>query len=273
MVTLDEGGWLGRDAEVAVCPAATSDVIEHTFTLDMSGAAHRDWTVVPDGSAHIIATRAESTRVALVGARRTATRLDVRNRCWTVGIRLRPGALPLLTGLPAGDFTDRAVGLDELWHGRTSLVHDALAAATSAPGMLDALVAFVVDLPARSPQRDWRARALEKHLRITPFRVGTTAERMGLSVRSLRDVSTDLIGLAPKRLARIERLQRAIALAAGACRPAWSRIALRAGFADQAHLTREYRALMSETPGRYHRRGRRASCRFVQSRPRASGTS
>lgn len=287
MVTLDEGGWLGSDAVVTPWATRTTDVIEHTFVLPMAAAAHADWTVVPDGSSHVIVHRTdgsrgpETTRVSIVGARSASTRIDVRFRRWTVGVRLRPGALPLLTGLPAGDFTDRSTPAEDVWGPSSARMCDAVSEAGDPGSMLHALVSFLLSNPGASMERDWKARALTEslghggadttavhsHSRAgSHFRVGATAESMGVSVRALRSVSRDLIGLPPKRLARIHRLHSAIALGAGSPAPSWSRIAITAGFADQPHLVREYRNLLGETPSRYHRRGHTpAPCRFVQS--------
>ena len=285
MVTLDEGGWLGSDAIVTPWSTVVSDVIEHTFVLPMAAATHMDWTVVPDGSSHVIVHRTdgsrgpETTRVSVVGARSASTRIDVRVRGWTVGVRLRPGALPLLTGLPAGDFTDRSTPAEEVWGRSAEGMGDAAAEAHDPGSMLHAVVSFLLSNPGASMERDWKARALTEclgqahptaarssHLAGSHFRVGATAERMGVSVRALRSVSRDLVGLPPKRLARIRRLHAAIALGTESTAPSWSRIAIAAGFADQPHLIREYRNLLGETPARYHRRGHPpAPRRFVQS--------
>lgn len=294
MVTLDEGGWLGHDAVVTPWAPGMSDVIEHTFLLPMAAASHTDWTVVPDASTHLIVHRTDgsggpaTSPVLVVGARGTATRIDVGSRRWTVGVRLRPGALPLLSGLPAGDFTDRATPAFDVWGRSAERMCDSAADAADPTSMLQALVSFLLSSPGASKDRDWKARALTEcfesagapaldaaspvqaasHLSASSrFRVGATADRLGMSVRALRSASRDLIGLAPKRVARVHRLQAAIAMGAGVATPSWSRIAIQTGFADQAHLVREYRDLLRDTPSRYHGRGRTAtSCRFVQSR-------
>jgi AraC-like DNA-binding protein len=57
------------------------------------------------------------------------------------------------------------------------------------------------------------------------------------------------VGHAPKPLQRILRLQRALALGRAAGWDAAS-LALDAGYADQAHMTREFKALAGSTPAR-----------------------
>jgi AraC-like DNA-binding protein len=69
---------------------------------------------------------------------------------------------------------------------------------------------------------------------------------LGVSERQLRRRFEDAVGYGPKTLARVLRFQRFLALAAGGGDLA--RLALSAGYADQAHLTRECRRLAGRTP-------------------------
>jgi AraC-like DNA-binding protein len=71
--------------------------------------------------------------------------------------------------------------------------------------------------------------------------VGAIADRCGLSPRHLQRRSATAFGYAPKTLQRILRLQRAVTLAR-AGRP-FACVSAEAGYADQAHLAREVRAL------------------------------
>lgn len=49
------------------------------------------------------------------------------------------------------------------------------------------------------------------------------------------------------------RLGRVVAAADRCERPPWSRVAVDGGFYDQAHLIREFRALVGLTPAEAHR--------------------
>jgi transcriptional regulator GlxA family with amidase domain len=79
--------------------------------------------------------------------------------------------------------------------------------------------------------------------------VEATARRVELGPRQLRDRVTAAVGYGPKLFGRVMRFRAAldqieqtdIGLAT---------VAIDAGYADQAHLTREVRALAGSTPGR-----------------------
>jgi len=76
-------------------------------------------------------------------------------------------------------------------------------------------------------------------------------DRLGLGERQLRRRFADAVGYGPKTLQRVLRFQRFVALATGGepgGRPDLARLALEAGYADQAHLTRECRRLAGLPP-------------------------
>jgi hypothetical protein len=68
-----------------------------------------------------------------------------------------------------------------------------------------------------------------------------TTAPAGMSERQLRRRALDVFGYGPKMLGRILRMRRALELASSGVTLAHS--AARAGYADQAHMTREVRSL------------------------------
>ena len=141
----------------------------------------------------------------------------------------------------------------------------ALALAEAGPQRMPELLLDLVRMvSAGSTERDWRARSFERLLTQAggSCRVENLASRMGISARSLRVRSGELIGVPPKRYARIHRLHGAIDRAKKWSVPAWTRVAAASGFADQSHMTREFNDLLGESPARFHRPGRRDADSF-----------
>ena len=89
-------------------------------------------------------------------------------------------------------------------------------------------------------------------------RVAELGSALGLSERQLRRRFADAVGYGPKTLARVLRFQRFLFLAGSGNDLA--RLAISAGYADQAHLTRECRRLSGRTPSE-----------LVLARPSAAG--
>jgi AraC-like DNA-binding protein len=82
------------------------------------------------------------------------------------------------------------------------------------------------------------------------------AEAAGVSRRHLAKLFRAEIGTTPKIMARILRFEHARHMAATVPRQGWADIAYAAGYADQAHLVREFRELSGLSPRDLLRRDR-----------------
>lgn len=261
MVTLDQAGWIGSDAVVLPPPARLRDLVEHAFTLDLARASHRSWMILPDYCGHVIVhvdDDGRTPRAFLVGPRSSAIEVDVSRRAWTLGVRFTPGALPVLTGVPASQLLDVSVPLGSVWGGAGARLDARLSSTDSPDRMIDLLLSFLSGLGARVGERDWRVRGMSGQLTGPEpgVRVADVAARLGVSERGLRTRSSEMIGLSPKRVARTHRLFRAVDRARRTPTPDWAAIAAAEGFADQPHMTREFGALLGESPACFHARGR-----------------
>ncbi|MFD6287912.1 helix-turn-helix domain-containing protein [Streptomyces sp. NPDC060205] len=154
------------------------------------------------------------------------------------GVRFFPGTAPSYLGVPAHELRDRRVDLAELWDGGEvrRLTERVDAAADPAA----ALEAVAVGRAAGAAAPDPRLRAVVAALSAGAA-VAATAEKVGWSERQLHRRALVAFGYGPKTLARVLRLQRALALARDG--NAAAEVAAVAGFADQAHLAREVREL------------------------------
>jgi AraC-like DNA-binding protein len=75
----------------------------------------------------------------------------------------------------------------------------------------------------------------------------------GVSVRGLQRMFADYVGVSPKWVVRRARLHKAALRADGGEPVDWAALALDLGYADQAHLTRDFTATIGVPPGRYLR--------------------
>jgi len=211
--------------------------------------------VLPDGTSELVvsvAVAADGTagdllEGALYGVKTRALVVKPVVPTDNVSVRFRPGGASRLFGVPAHELTDRAASLDGLCSGGTQLERD-LVTATDAPARLHILERFLL---ARLPDRAGDG-TLDEALALLVRRRGRLSVRelarhTGASVRRLERLFRREVGVGPKRFARIVRLQRTIeALRRGG---GHARVAAEAGFADQAHMVRELRALAGVTPG------------------------
>jgi AraC-like DNA-binding protein len=146
-------------------------------------------------------------------------------------LRFADGTGPAVLGVPADELTDREVPLADLWPAAE------VRRLAEAPDPVAALEAAAL---RRWRQPDPAMVALSAGARAGRP-VGAIADACGLSPRHLQRRCKTAFGYGPKTLARILRLQRTLALARGG--HPFADVSATAGYADQAHLSREVRAL------------------------------
>jgi AraC-like DNA-binding protein len=80
------------------------------------------------------------------------------------------------------------------------------------------------------------------------LQIGALASDLGWSRRHLGDRFRSEIGLTPKEVARVLRFEHAYQLATTETPPGWADLSATAGYADQAHLVREWRGFTGYAP-------------------------
>lgn len=90
---------------------------------------------------------------------------------------------------------------------------------------------------------------------ITRLRAGSPVAqviaRLGISLKTLERRFSTQVGIAPKRFARVHRLQRVLRAARRSGTPEWCALAVEHGYTDQAHLIHDFRDLADITPSEY----------------------
>ncbi|MFG3282298.1 helix-turn-helix domain-containing protein [Streptomyces sp. NPDC048111] len=214
-------------------PSRLSGAVVWTRTVDADDAPR---PVLPDGCMDLLWCEGRLL-VAGPDTRAHLPRAPLGTRY--AGIRFAPGAGPAFFGVPAHELRDTRPALDAIWPGAR-----VRALAASIGDAADPAAALEAAALATAPRPDPLARAVARRL-AAGWSVAATAAEAGLGARQLHRRSLDAFGYGPKTLARILRLQRALALVARGM--PYAEAALAAGCADQAHLAREMRALAGMT--------------------------
>jgi AraC-like DNA-binding protein len=166
-----------------------------------------------------------------------------------VQINFTPLGARRFFGLPMNELTNRMVGLDDVlgldgialrerlgeagdWDQRFDITEGFIAVHLREADRISAEVAWAYGEVVASGGR---------------ARISALAGELGWSRKHLAGKFSDAIGIGPKTLSRIVRFNRALGLAKRQ-QDDWAGIAADCGYADQAHLVREFRQLAGETP-------------------------
>ena len=230
-------------------PADLAPYVRHLWVQVIGeGEGLYDQPVLPDGCHR---PHRVGRGLAVAGPSTEAFTVRLAPGAWSVGAQFHPGAAPPLLGAGADDLRDGSVAAEDLW-GRTGRVlSDRALAADGRDARLAVLVEALRDRAIHAPKVDPAVTGSVRALRRRPGTpVPVLADAAGLSERQLRRRVEAAVGYSPRTLARVLRFQQFLdtARAAGPGGRDLAGLAATAGYADQAHLTRETRRLAGLPP-------------------------
>lgn len=158
-----------------------------------------------------------------------------------LGLRLPPGAAPVLLGVPAHALRDERPDLADVWGARAARPWADAVASGGAAALEHRVAALLAERGGRP-----RETAVVAGLAARATPAAAIADRLGITPRTLHRRSLAAFGYGPRTLGRVLRLQRVLPLLDAGVPLA--EVAHRAGYADQPHLSREVRALTGRSP-------------------------
>jgi AraC-like DNA-binding protein len=172
-----------------------------------------------------------------------------------VGVRFLPGTAPPLPTV-LDDLVDQRLGLTELWGSSVDRLVEAMAGAGTPERALMFLQAHLLQELRRAGRMDpLVVEAVKALMPWHPVNIDTVANHVTLSASQLRRRCLEAVGVSPKVLQRTLRFQGFLALAQAGVAATGRRgadgvagLAIDAGYADQAHLSRECVRLTGRTP-------------------------
>lgn len=216
-------------------------------------------SVLPAGRAHLVLRPAAGWPAGVLHGPASRPRLagPVPGEP-AIGVVFRPGGLRPFFGAPADTLADLSVPLPELWSRDESGLLTGLADDPGVAGA-SASVALLLDrvegaLAARA-DRAGAGRLIgdvQRGLRAGDS-VATVAARLGADRRTLGTLFRREVGFGLKRYARLARFEQALRAVRARDAPSLGLVAAQLAFADQPHLTREFRHFAGFTPGCVHR--------------------
>jgi AraC-like DNA-binding protein len=227
-------------------PASVAHWVECLWSRRVAREQRSDLDrILPDGRIDLVWT--SSAGVLVAGPQTRFLTRPFAPPFTAVGVRFHPGAAAVALGVPPSELRDAHVPFDAIDARLASLLDARLAPAQSSAEALTTLGALLAERCVELERPDALVRAVVAALAHGRIRVSGLAEAAGISERQLQRRFRAAVGYGPKTLQRVLRFQRAVSvLARGAGDLPW--LAASAGYADQAHLTREFRELSGMTP-------------------------
>ena len=222
------------------------------FEVEKKDSLPFDHLIVPDGTvslSYFEDGQSTAWRVMIAGPGVEARKVHIAGVGRWIGIRLRAGVVRPVLGFAASELHNRSWPLEPLQPVASEL-RAALVGCTRLTDATKRLAPYVERWIAAARPVDKvvvaAARAIADaggHLLI-----GELAASLRLGPRQLRRRFTYEVGLTPKEFARARRARRVFVEALRKIKSHWSDLSNQAGYADQAHLARDFRSIFGMPP-------------------------
>ncbi|MEU9173704.1 helix-turn-helix domain-containing protein [Streptomyces sp. NPDC048420] len=229
--------------------------VEHYWFIDWDLPEPYASHVVPHPSVHLTFQQDKGPPYAeLTGIPGGLYTRKLTGRGRVCGVKFRPGGFrPYAPEHPVSYWTGRTHPAEAVFPQATRAAARTIVTPTSDESRIAALDAFLLPLtPTRDPQADL-AMSLVDRARTdrTLRRVDDFAEAAGVSVRALQRLFSAYVGVSPKWVILRYRIHEALELAGTRDEVDWAALATDLGYADQAHLVRDFTATVGAPPTAY----------------------
>jgi AraC-like DNA-binding protein len=217
---------------------------------DLRGEAPYEQTILPHPNVHLAF---EASGAGIYGVDRSLFARQLSGQGKALGVRFRAGCFRPFWAAPISQLSDRVVPATRVFGPLAEKIRQAIMYAESDADMTSHAESLLFSgLPERDPVAEQVARLVELITSDCSLRrVDQLALASGLSVRSLQRMFADYVGVSPKWVMRRARLHEAAERADSGEPVDWAALAVDLGYADQAHLTREFTATIGVPPSRY----------------------
>ena len=222
---------------------------------DLRGEPPYEQAVLPHPNVHLVF---EASGAGIFGVDRRLFTRTLSGLGLAFGVRFRAGCFRPFWQAPISQLTDRVVPAARLFGPQAEKTRQVIMgcagddddADTRMIGYAEALLCSV--LPERDPLAE-QAFGLVSRITDDPGlrRVDQLAAWSGLTVRALQRLFADYVGVSPKWVMRRARLHEAAEHADSGEPIDWAALASDLGYADQAHLTRDFTVTIGVPPSRY----------------------
>jgi AraC-like DNA-binding protein len=225
------------------------------ITWDLRGRPPYAQETLPHPCVHLVFERGRSYVYGVETGKFTRV-LEGAGRAFAV--KFTPGGFHPFAGVPIARLTNTTLPATDIFGSAAIELERAIVASDDEREMVALVEEF---LRARLPACDDPQAAVVRRLvaRIAAEREITAVDDVvalaGIGKRTLQRLFREYVGVSPKWVIQRYRLHEVAARLDRGDRLDWPRLVVELGYADQAHLIRDFKAIVGRTPAAYARRG------------------
>jgi len=239
--------------------ADLAQFVEHYWAIDWALDEGCVRETLPHSVVHLVAEHDEATIGGPATRRWTRRFAPGRGRVFAIKFRVG-GFRPLVDG-PVGVYADRVLSVCDVFGERARHLGRDVLAAEDHHLAVAVYESFLRGLgPRNDPMVDLVA-TIAKRIADdrTITRIEQVAREFDIGLRTLQRQFRDYVGVPPKWVIQRYRLHEALARIDAGLACDWAALAFDLGYADQAHLIRDFKKIVGCTPVDYAKGAPRAS--------------
>lgn len=227
-------------------------LVEHYWivTWDFRGREPYLAEILPHPRVHLVITSKQASVFGIVKGK-FSYRYEGCGQVF--GVRFKPGAIcSLMHDMPIAQLTNSSLGINEIF-GRKSAGLLAMLLSQEDKAAILCMERFLrekflpYDERAELVCQIFDSIVLDREIAC----VDDIVKRFNLSKRTVQRLFRQYIGVGPKWVIQHYRLHEVARYLAEGRRIDWSQLALDLGYCDQAHFSKEFKAMLGQTPAEY----------------------
>lgn len=206
--------------------------------------------VIPNPCVNLIV---ETDRSGIYGVSSSKYTKRLHGNGRVFGVKFRPGGFYPFLNKPVADLTDQSIAIASVFRQGDGRLKQALLSGQPP----DALIELAEELLKQElPDCDDHIETIRSIIdtvrdnkEIT--KVEPLCEAFGFNIRKLQRLFNQYVGVSPKWVIQLYRLQNAAETLDRSHSPDWPRLALELGYYDQSHFIKDFKSIIGKTPDQY----------------------
>jgi AraC-like DNA-binding protein len=182
--------------------------------------------------------------------------LETTGTAGALGVKFKPDGLYQLLQLPMSAFTNRSLILTDVLGNSATELTDRVVSAQTPVERISLLEHYLLSrVPSKPNALPYIPKAVNKIMGSGgSVSVGELTDEFGVSERQMERKFLERVGITPKLLARIARINHVFKLLKTCPQFSWLDVIYSCGYFDQAHFIRDFKNLAGETPTQFFSR-------------------
>lgn len=237
--------------------------VEHYWVVewDFRGEAPERAETLPHPSVHMIFEQAGKSRIRGAARKKFSTLLEDKGGVFAV--KFTPAGFYPFVGVPVSGFSDKIVGLRDVFGRRGEELDRAVLAEDTDLSRINVVENFLLaclrdmdEADENVPKVTEIVYDVAKDRRI--LSVQDLVDRYGVNKRRLQRLFARYVGVSPKWVIQRYRLNEAAEQLATSESGSQADLALNLGYSDQAHFIRDFKSIVGVSPAAYARAARQS---------------